>query len=145
MDPIRKDNSYFEGNRFVTELSPEDFDPISLWKLRDRECAIILFYKPGCPYCKDVKPQWGQLGETAAFFNVYAFNAEKYHTHIRSIGEEIPSLITSYPTIIIYEKGAPREHYQGKRDWKHLTLACARVCSGDHSGKVKDIVHSSTE
>ncbi|RLI44937.1 hypothetical protein DRO61_11530 [Candidatus Bathyarchaeota archaeon] len=135
---VNPTDNYFEGSRFVQELSPKDFDPVSLWKLKDSKCGIILFYKPGCKYCMEVKPQWEHLGETAAFFNVYAFNSEKYHSHIRSIGEQLPSLITSYPTIIIYENGVPKEHYQGVRDWNHLTLECARVCSGDHD-KVRDI------
>jgi len=131
--------SYFEGNRSVKELSPEDFNPVSSWKLKKNKCAIILFYKPGCRYCRDVKPQWEQLGETAAFFSVHAFNSAKYHAHIAKIKEEMPSLVTSYPTIVIYENGDPKEHYQGERDWKHLTLACARVCSGDHADKVRDV------
>ena len=139
LDPVNPTDSYFEGSRIVTELTPKDFDSISSWKLKDRKCAIILFYKPGCPYCKDVKPQWERLGETAIFFNVYAFNAVKYDAHIRKITEEMPILITSYPTIVIYENGVPKEHYQGVRDWKHLTLACARACSGDHSGEVRDV------
>jgi thiol-disulfide isomerase/thioredoxin len=132
-------HSYFEGHRSVKELSPKDFNSASSWKLKENKCAIILFYKPGCRYCQDVKPQWKQLGETAAFFNVYALNVAKYHAHVAKIKEEMPSLITSYPTIIIYENGEPKEHYQGVRDWKHLTLACARVCSGDHADKVRDI------
>lgn len=131
--------SYFEGSLSVKELSPKDFDSISSWKLRENKCAIVLFYKPKCPYCKDVKTQWSQLGETAAFFNVYALNADKYKAHVAKIREEMPNLITSYPTIVIYEKGKPIEHYQGPRDWKHLTLACARACEGNFAEYVKDV------
>ncbi len=129
--PKKDTTSYFLQSHFVKELSPKDFNSISSWKLKENKCAIILFYKPGCPYCKDIKGTWSQLGETAAFFDVYAFNSEKYHAHVAKIREEMPNLITSYPTIIIYQDGTPQEHYEGSRDWKHLTLACARVCTGD--------------
>ena len=41
--PTDSTYSYFEGNRFVKELSPEDFNPISSWKLKENKCAIVLF------------------------------------------------------------------------------------------------------
>ncbi len=129
--PKKDATSYFEGSNFVKELSPKDFDSISSWKLKENKCAIILFYKPGCPYCKDIKDEWSKLGEKAAFFDVYALNAEKYKAHITKIREEMSNLITSYPTIIIYQYGKPLEHYQGKREWRELIKTCARVCAKD--------------
>nr|QBK85490.1 MAG: thioredoxin [Marseillevirus LCMAC101] len=129
MDLPKKDStSYFEGSRFVEELSPEDFDPVSPWKSKGNKCAIVLYYKPGCPHCKAVKDTWSKLGETAAFFDVYALNAEKHKAHVAKIREDMPNLITSYPTIIIYKDGSPQEHYQGERSVGKLTGACMRVC-----------------
>jgi len=137
--PADSTHNYFEGNRFVKELSPEDFDHTSPWKLKDNKCAIVLFYKPACPYCQDVKPQWEQLGETAAFFNVYALNSEKYKAYVAKINEEKPRFIVSYPTIVIYEEGTPLKHYEGPRDWKHLAIACAEACTGDFEDQVRDM------
>ena len=120
--------SYFNGSHFVKELSPKDFDPISPWKLKDKKCAIVLYYKPSCPYCKDIKDTWSKLGEVAAFFDVYALNAEKYRVHVAKIKEDMPNLITSYPTIIIYQDGEPKEYYQGERTTGELLKACLRTC-----------------
>ncbi len=135
--PKKDSTSYFDGSKFVKELSPKDFDSVSSWKLKKNKCAIILFYKPGCQYCKDIEPQWTALGETAAFFDVYALNAEKYKGHVAKIREEMPNLITSYPTIVIYQDGTPQEHYQGKREWRELTKACARACKREYEEAIE--------
>ena len=79
------------------------------------------------------------MGETAAFFDVYALNAEKYKAHVAKINEEKPRFIFSYPTIIIYEEGNPIKHYEGPRDWKHLTIACAEACSGNFEDQVRNV------
>ena len=129
MEIPKKNTSYFDESSFVKELSPKDFDSISSWKLKENKCAIVLFYKPGCPYCKDVKNEWSKLGETAAFFDVYSLNAEKYKAHVAKIREEMSNLITSYPTIVIYQYGTPQEHYQGNRTVEDLVQACIRACS----------------
>ena len=130
MDPYKKDDlSYFEKSNFVKELSPKDFDSYIPWKLKGNKCAIVLYYAPWCQYCKAVKDTWLKLGETAAFFDVYALNVEKHKAHMAKIKEDMPNLVTSYPTIIIYQFGKPKEQYQGERTLKKLTEACMRVCS----------------
>lgn len=134
MGEPKEDASYFKGSKFVTELSPKDFDSVSSWKLKGNKCAIVLFYKPGCPYCKAMKDEYVKLGEKASFFNVYALNADKYGPRMTKIREELPYLITSYPTIIIYQYGKPLEEYKGERKWKELTKACIRTCTGGSVG-----------
>ena len=99
-------------------------------QLKNKKCGIILFYKPTCPYCKEMKETWIKLGETAAFFNVYSFNCTKYMNHMNKIGEDMPNLVTSYPTMIVYKLGEPKEQYEGDRSLKDLLNTTMRACKG---------------
>lgn len=123
---------FFSSSKFVTELTPKDFDPVSTWKLKkDDACAIVLFYVPWCPYCQAVKEAWQDLGEKAAFFDVYSMNCEKYSEFCSKIREDNPDLIVSYPTMIIYTNGSPTEKVgidESKRTVKNFIKACMRVC-----------------
>lgn len=103
--------SYFDKSPYVKELSPKDFNKIVSYKLNPKmgKCAMVLFYKPGCPYCKAVKNEWENLGKKSAFMEVYAMNSEKHYNHIAKIREELPDLIYGYPTIVAYKNGMPVE------------------------------------
>jgi len=72
------------------------------------------------------------LGETAAFFDVYSLNCEKHKAHVAKIKEDMPNLITSYPTIVIYQNGNPIEQFvDEERNVKNLTDACIRACKSN--------------
>ena len=120
--------SYFSLSRFVKELSDDSFDDIATWRLKKHKCSIVLFYTPWCPHCINVKEMWGKLGNIAAFFDVCAFNCEKYKGHLAKIKEDMPYLIQGYPTIIIYNNGEPIEEYNGDRNLNKLVQACMRSC-----------------
>jgi len=127
----RDSADYFANSRFVKELNPSDFDSIKTWKLLKDKCCIILFYAPWCPYCKALKDTWENLGEKATFFNVYAFNCEKNSSHIQQIKEELPELVTGYPTIIVYKKGIPVKKIgftQEDRSLSNLLSVCMNAC-----------------
>ena len=130
--PIKEKNSYFVGSKFVTELTPNDFDPIATWKLNDIQgCSIVLFYAPWCYYCKKMKEIWEDLGEEAAFLNVYSMNCEMYSSHCNKIREDNPELIKSFPTIIIYTNGSPVEkvgNNENNRTVGKFIKDCMRVC-----------------
>ena len=139
---IRDDQPYFSGSTSVRELTPQDFDPVSPWKLlgrprnlgnppRNLGCTIILFYAPWCPHCKSLKNDWEKLGRTATFMDVAAFNCERYKSHVLQIKEDMPQLIKSYPTITFYSNGQPVEQYDQERDYANLLKACMRVCQSD--------------
>lgn len=124
--------SYFEKSPHVTELSPSDFSETVVWKLKKHNCCAILFYKPSCPFCQQVKKDWEKLGEVAKFFDVFAFNAEKYQDFILIVREEMPELIMGYPTMLIYKKGEPVESIgedEKERKWTELLKICMRVCN----------------
>lgn len=126
--------SYFTDSRYVTELSPSDFDGINVGNLKDGKCAIVLFYAPWCPYCKRVKDTWEQLGELASFYNVFAFDCEKYKAHVMDIKNDVPELIKGYPTMIVYQGGVPKEKVgmtEEDRTVSVLAQACLRVCGDD--------------
>lgn len=133
----RDSTSFFENSRFVKELSESSFDEIKTWKLKNGKCGVILFYAPWCGYCKSVKDVYKNLAEKAIFFNVYAMNCEKYNSHISKIKDDMPNLISGYPTIIIYNKGEPIEKIgtsEEERTLQHLLTACMRIC-GEKSKK----------
>lgn len=122
--------SLFADDTFVKELSPNNFNRYQTWKLRSKECSIVLFYCPWCPHCVKLKNLWNKLAVMAAFFNVYAFNCEKYKEHELKIKEENPTLIQGYPTILIYEEGIPiRRINETERELDILIGILVDTCS----------------
>ena len=120
--------SYFSQSKYAEELAPSDFEPLKVWNLKNKECSIVLWYAPWCPHCKALKDIWEQLGKMATFVNVFSFNCEKYKGHLSKIKEDMPELVTGYPTIIIYKKGHPEEQYKGDRTLKNLLKTSMRIC-----------------
>lgn len=116
------------GGRFVRELKPKDFNSVTTWKLKDTRCSVVLFYCPWCPHCQALKDTWKKLAKVAAFCNVLAFNCEKHKRHVLKISEDAPELIKTYPTIVVYEKGQPKEIYDGDRSLQSLVKTCMRIC-----------------
>jgi thioredoxin-like negative regulator of GroEL len=131
MDAYRESDDYFSKSKFVIELQPSSFDSEATWKLREHKCSAVLFYAPWCPHCKAMKETWEQLGETAAFYDVCAFNCEKHKEHVAKIKEDMPELVRGYPTMILYKQGVPVENVgttTEDRTLSRLVEACARGC-----------------
>lgn len=114
--------SYYTNTKFVTELSPKDFDSVSLHLLKRKEpSSMVLFYKPTCPYCQQVKETWKQVGKvTKNFTKFYALNGDKYSDFIFSVREDVPELIKTYPTILAYKNGEPVEKLMGGEKKRHF-------------------------
>lgn len=121
--------SFFEGSKFVTELTPKDFDEREPWNLKSSRCCIVLYYLRRCPHCIDMKQTWLKLAERAAFFDVCAFDAVAYPEHVSVLRNEMPAMIKGYPTIIIYEKGKIKRNYEGERTVNALTNELMNACS----------------
>ena len=115
-------------SRFVTQLTPKDFSKTVPYKLVKHKCSIVLFYTDWCPHCSDTKPVWNELGEKAAFFDVCAFNCEKYDDHFNKIQQANPTFVAGYPTIWIYQGGTPIKEYDGPRDVGSLIKQCMNSC-----------------
>lgn len=122
------DPSYFIDSKYVVELTPRDFEGASTWKLKDKKCSVVLFYADWCPHCKAIQSEWEKLGQIAGFVEVYAFNCAKHAKHTEKIREDMPGLITSYPTIMFYKNGSPVEAYKGERKHSNLLKASMAVC-----------------
>lgn len=121
-------NDYFRNDKFVITLTPSSFDDIKSYKLKEHKCSIVLFYAPWCTHCKKLIEVWKQLAETSVFFNVCAFNCEKYKDHCELIREQDSSLINGYPSIIIYKKGLPIKRYEEERTLKNFVRTCIKAC-----------------
>jgi thiol-disulfide isomerase/thioredoxin len=93
--------------------------------------CVILFYKPGCPFCKPLKEVWEALAKSLVFINVMAFNAtesEMNKTFIHRIREDSPGIVTTFPSIVFYNNGVPVEVYASTdRSLERLTDECMRV------------------
>jgi len=129
--PQRESSDYFSTSQFVTELRPEDFDPIATWQLKTHKCSVVLFYAPWCPHCKEIKDMWNNLGGKAAFFDACAFNCEKNKIHLNEISSDMPDLIKGYPTMIVYQDGHPVERIgeeKSKQNVSYFIRACMRAC-----------------
>ncbi|MDB4769446.1 protein disulfide isomerase family protein [bacterium] len=122
---MKESRSFFSDSNFVKELAPKDFQPYQTWKLRNKECSIVLFYCPWCPHCVKIKDLWNTLGQVAGFLNVYAFNCEKYKAHELKIKEENKDVIKGYPTILVYKGGVPvRRIKESERTLEDLLKVC---------------------
>jgi len=125
----RESESYFGKGSVVMELNPSHFDSKHSWKLLKKDCCVILFYAPWCPYCKAVKDTWEELAKKATNYEVYAFNCEKHKAHVSQIKEEVPYLVEGYPTIVLYKDGAPvKKLGQEDRNLSALMKVCVDGC-----------------
>jgi thiol-disulfide isomerase/thioredoxin len=113
------EEDYFT-NTSVINLTQDDFDANNVANLTNYKCAIVLFYKPSCPYCKEIRDTWVKVGNIAAFINVAAFDASKNHSHMDLISQDVKQLVKSFPTIIGYKDGKPDIKYNGDRSYGSL-------------------------
>lgn len=130
--PTRETADYFPDSKHVKELNPNDFERDSTCRLKNKNCAVILFYAPWCPHCSALKKTWEELGKKSEFIDVCAFNCEKYSRHYDMLREELPSFPRGYPTIVVYKNGNCVEEIKKSsedRTVPNFIKACMRVCS----------------
>lgn len=134
----RESADYFgKNNRYVKELTPSNFNSTAPWQLKNNSdnVVLILFYAPWCGHCKAVKDEWEKAGKMSGFCDFAAFNCEKNNAHVQKIKEDMPELIPSYPSIVIYTNGSPSEYYNGERTSQAFIAKCMSICK--KSGKCK--------
>ena len=76
-------------NKFVVQLTPNDFDEIESWKLKNKSCNFIMFYVEWCKHCQLTKPVWNELAKIATFIQISAFDCDKYPQHFIKIKNDI--------------------------------------------------------
>ena len=114
----------------VKILSPADFNSIESWKLKKQKCMIILFYVDWCPHCVKTKPLWNELATMNAFFDVAAFDCQKYSKHVEKMKQDTRrEIISGYPSIVVYQNGEPKHVFKGERNLKNLMDVCMEVCN----------------
>lgn len=115
--------SFYEGSRHVTELSPEDFldykDPSKkAWTLNPTKVhkfSAVLFYAPWCGHCKAFRETWESLYRINGCMKLYSFNCRKYADFYDS-RLKISEAVRGFPTIMFYVGSTPVETYKGPRD-----------------------------
>lgn len=135
---MQETDDYFgQDHRFVVELTPDDFDKTAPWLLKpggESGSGMLLFYAPWCGYCKKVREPWADAAKISGFCDFYAFNCEKYKSHVAKIKADMPQLISGFPSIIRYQDGQPDEYYKGDRTVDALVAECMSAC-GDKCKK----------
>ena len=119
--------SYFPKNE---ELSPNDFDEMNTFLLKNKQCTAILFYAPWCNFCKEVKDLWKEL-KTYVDINIRAMNCEKYKTHKLNMNIDYSDnynklLIKTVPTIYLYKNGKPYKKFTNKRTLINFIKFCKK-------------------
>lgn len=132
--PSRDSKDYFGTSSAVIELKPSDFDSTKNYKLRSKDCGIVLFYAPWCGYCEKTKEMWIKLASKVAFADVAAFNCEKHKGHVMKMNADHPSkaFVKSYPTIVTYRDGNPTSTFAGEITYENL-LEAAMQCRSKSS------------
>ncbi len=114
-------------NSPVKELTRSHFDPMHIDKLKDKHAAIVMFYKPNCPYCKASINDYNDVALRALFMNVFAVNSEANQDLVNDIRNDSVGLIVAYPTIIFYDNGAPVEKFNASRTSNAMIENALRV------------------
>src|SRR5207253_1789037 len=93
-----------------------------------RPCGLVFFYAPYCPHCKVMRDEWEKAAKISGFCDFYAFNCVKYNAHVQKIREDLPELIRSYPSIVMYKNGDPADYYDGERKAPAFVKECMKAC-----------------
>lgn len=83
--------------------------------------AMVLYYKPGCPYCRAVRSDWDKFAQIvrAAGVTVYAVNLDRYPQY--RVG------FRTVPSMFLYKYGKVEQYPgDGARDWQSM---CVWLCS----------------
>lgn len=99
------------SGRYVTPLTPQDFDPVSVWLLKSPAPTLVLFYSSeGLDEGSSPIPEtYEECSECASFLEFTSIDCKMYPEFYSSLSFVMPSLIPKFPTIIFYNSGRPVE------------------------------------
>jgi thiol-disulfide isomerase/thioredoxin len=119
-----KNSDVGDQHSLIKELTPNDFDPERPYRLKNiKGKCLVIFYAPWCGYCQKSKEVMEKVARQLPYFNIYAFNCERYKDHVQKIKDVGSNIVKSYPSLIFYNKGNPIESFQKERNFENLTRA----------------------
>jgi thiol-disulfide isomerase/thioredoxin len=114
----------------VKMLNGADFENDEPWKLKDKRCAVILFFADWCGHCKNLKPDYVKFADEAQFVRVHAVDTDKESELMARLSKKGPVKVTGFPTIWLYKEGEPmKKAYDGPRTSEGLMKAAKKVCN----------------
>lgn len=78
--------------------------------------VLVLFYRPGCPHCENMKPEWEVVKQDFEKSNVRVMDVDI------SKDTDVPKDISGVPTIRFYDAKGKEHEYQGERTAKAIGL-----------------------
>ncbi len=118
--------------KHVKEIGSESFTyDKGVWKLDNKKCTAVLFYAPWCSFCKGVKGEWDRFGGMMAKsgMDVVAVNCDENNELLETIRDDMPQMIVSFPTMLIFKVGKP-ERRIGRDDKTRKAEVFKKECVG---------------
>jgi thiol-disulfide isomerase/thioredoxin len=109
--------------RFLTCADFEDEEP---WKLKEPQCAIVLFYADWCGHCNNLKPVYAKFSDAAQFIEIAAVDTDANKALMEKISDKLN--ITGFPTLIKYSNGEPVGELEA-RDYAGLMKGAMELCN----------------
>ena len=123
----------FDRDFCVVEISPQNFEPLNVWKLASPSApdlvTIVIFYVPWCNRCTDLHDVFCEVARIVTFASFVAFNCEKQCKHFGKISHDMPFLVQRFPTIIGYLSQVPFEEFKGERTVPELIKFVGRLAT----------------
>lgn len=124
-----ENKNYFDGIKSIKQLSSMDFNEFTPVDLNDKNTGLLLFYAPWCGYCKRMKDDYIEASRQSGLLcDFMALNCEKHKDRYKKIKNDMPDIITGFPTVIVYKNGSPSYKLnEDERSSSKLTEAAIRI------------------
>ena len=116
----------------IRELSSNDFDNTTPYKLNKDGCCVVLFFAEWCGHCQHFKPEFKKFADKALFVDVYAVNVDTHASLIEHIkqSKDCPLTLKGWPTVWFYKDGIPVQEYANERTSIQLLKEVMYFCKG---------------
>jgi len=115
-------------NSLVKEIDGSYFENNNPWMLKNKHCAIVLFYASWCGHCHNFIPDYKVFADKVPFLEVYAIESEKNKSYFNSI-QNTELEVDGFPTLYFFKNGKPIKKYEGDRSPKALIQESMKFCN----------------